>query len=457
MYISKLFIRSLIIGIFFFTTFPIASSYANLNINLDADRYYSDGVELSKANYWKEAAIEFAKSIKINPQHKLAHANLGVALSKIGHHKEALLSFEKAIRLNYDHALIRYNKGLSFASLNLIEEAVSEFELSLEMDSRNVKAIYNLGQLYIKQNKPNAARKMANRLYKRNNGLAKKLFDSIPFKYKVISVDNGGSLTGKISLIGDSPQPRFFPLIFSPNIEYCTRISDGKGHRILFDFTISDSYELKDTIIKLIDIKKGKPFSRKIQKLVMNRCHIPKYVIGVRNGESLLLENKDPIRHEVATYEFSKRGADQKSNRPVDKNSSQFRDVFVKHDTKEFLLKCNLHPFLQTRGTMVDNPYYAISDKEGNFSIENIPPGTYKVIAWHPFIPNEIGMVSIKANQVSKIDFAFKSKNIRRKLYNNDLIGYRFQPIYDSNKKFYGGLRNDDPIEILQEYKGVKN
>ncbi|MGY8984969.1 MAG: tetratricopeptide repeat protein, partial [Sphingomonadales bacterium] len=197
MYISKLFIRSLIIGIFFFTTFPIALSYANLNINLDADRYYSDGVELSKANYWKEAAIEFAKSIKINPQHKLAHANLGVALSKIGHHKEALLSFEKAIRLNYDHALIRYNKGLSFASLNLIEEAVSEFELSLEMDSRNVKAIYNLGQLYIKQNKPNAARKMANRLYKRNNGLAKKLFDSIPFKYKVISVDNGGSLTGK--------------------------------------------------------------------------------------------------------------------------------------------------------------------------------------------------------------------------------------------------------------------
>ena len=115
-----MFIRSLFIGILFFTTFPICSSYANLDINLDADRYYADGMELSKANYWEEAAIEFAKSIKINPQHKLAHANLGVALSKIGLHKEALLSFEKAIQLNYDHALIRYNKGLSFISLNLI-------------------------------------------------------------------------------------------------------------------------------------------------------------------------------------------------------------------------------------------------------------------------------------------------------------------------------------------------
>ena len=86
-----------------------------------------------------------------------------------------------------------------------------------------------------------------------------------------------------------------------------------------------------------------------------------------------------------------------------------------------------------------------------------MPPGTYKVIAWQPYIPNEIGTVTIKAGQVSKINFAFKAKNIRRKLYNNDLIGYRFQPIYDSNKKFYGGLRNDDPIEVLQEYKGIKN
>ena len=25
------------------------------------------------------------------------------------------------------------------------------------------------------------------------------------------------------------------------------------------------------------------------------------------------------------------------------------------------------------------------------------------------------------------------------------------------NKKFYGGLRNDDPIEILQKYKGGGN
>ena len=189
----------------------------------------------------------------------------------------------------------------------------------------------------------------------------------------------------------------------------------------------------------------------------MNRCHIPKYVIGIRNGETLLLENTDPIRHEVATYEFTERGVDQRSHRPVDANTSQVRDVFVKQKTEKFLIKCNLHPFLQSRGVMVDNPYYAITNEKGNFSIKDIPPGTYKVIAWHPFIPNKIGTITIEPGKQSKIDFEFNGMNVQRKLYNDDWEGYRFQPVYDSNENFYGGPRIDDPVEILQVYKKLKN
>jgi len=325
------------------------------------------------------------------------------------------------------------------------------------MDPRNVKADYNLGLLYIKQNKADHARKQVNLLYTRNNDLAKKLFDSIRPKYKIISVDNGGSIKGRVSMIGKVPSPRFFPLIASPNLEYCNRISDGKGHRILFDFTVSESRGFKDTVVKLIGIPKGKPFSNKIQKMVMNRCHTPKYVIGAHNGETLLLENKDPVRHEVVAYEFTDRGVDQRSHRPVDANTSQVRDIFVKGDTENFLIKCNLHPFLQSRGMIVDNPYYAITDEEGNFSIKDIPPGTYKVIAWHPFIPNQIGTITIEPGSQSTLNFEFDGANVQRKIYNDDWQGYRFAPVYDSKENFYGGARIDDPIEVLQVYRELKD
>ncbi|NIQ02831.1 MAG: hypothetical protein GWM98_22810, partial [Nitrospinaceae bacterium] len=87
----------------------------------------------------------------------------------------------------------------------------------------------------------------------------------------------------------------------------------------------------------------------------------------------------------------------QTSNRAVVAKSSQVRNAFVRKDVDEFIIKCNLHPFLQTRGYMVSNPYYAITDEEGNFVIPDIPPGTYEVVAWHPFIPTQKGEITIRA------------------------------------------------------------
>ena len=434
-----------------FLTLPAGLSFADTDT--PATRFYQDGLGLSQDKHWKEAADEFRKAIQHDPKHKLAYANLGVALSQTGHHKGALLAFDEAMRLGYDHALLRYNRGLSFARLNLIEEAVKEIETSLQMDSRNVKALYDLGLLYLEQGRVDEARKLTNQLYYRNHNLAKKLFYKVPPKYKVASVENGGVLTGRITLQGEVPHPRFFPLISSPNIEYCSRMSNGRGQRILFDFTVSDSRGLKDTVIKLTGVKKGKPFSTNLQKLKVHRCHLPNYVIGIRNGETFLLENTDPIRHEIAAYEFTSRGADQRSNRPINPHTSQVRDAFVKEGTEEFLVKCNLHPFLQTRVVMVDNPYYSITDEEGRFTIPQIPPGTYEVIAWHPFIPNRMGTVTIESGKQTRMDFEFDGKDVRRKLYNDDWVGYRFQPVYDSFENYYGGPRIDDPVEVLQVYK----
>ena len=158
MHVRSLFIRTCLAWFIIFLAPPFETS-ATQETKLKSQRYYADGIQLSQAKYWKEAADEFRKAVQVEPEHKLAHANLGVTLSRLGNHKEALLAFDEAIKLGYDHTLLRYNRGLSFAKLNLIEEAVKEVELSLEMDARNVKAIYNLGLLYLEQNRHNEAQK----------------------------------------------------------------------------------------------------------------------------------------------------------------------------------------------------------------------------------------------------------------------------------------------------------
>ena len=83
MLILNLFIRVALFLIFQFLSFPINPSYAISETNFEANRYYTDGIQLSRANYWKEAVDEFRKAVQVDPKHKLAHAKLGVALSQI--------------------------------------------------------------------------------------------------------------------------------------------------------------------------------------------------------------------------------------------------------------------------------------------------------------------------------------------------------------------------------------
>jgi tetratricopeptide (TPR) repeat protein len=431
----------------------LAVSSASARPPMDAEGHYQKGIRYSQAKNWPDAAVEFQKAIDLRHKFALAHANLGVALSQTGKLKEALLEFDEALRQGYDHAFLRYNRGSSFARLKLLEEAEVEFKLALGKDSRMSKARYDLGIVYMMQSRLEKAREQANLLYTKNEKLAKKLFDQIPADYTIVSVDDGGTLTGRVTFAGGQPRARSYHLIHAPNIEFCSRISDGKGHRLLWDFTVSQDSGLKDTVIAIVGVKKGKPFTTKMQRFNIDRCHSDQYVIGIRNGENILVENKDPIRHEIVTYEINSASyVKQKSNKAIIKQSSQVRSAFVNQDTDEFLIKCNLHPFLQTRGFMVDNPYYTISDADGNFTLKDIPPGTYDVLAWHPFVPTKKGTVTITAGGDSKLDFGFKPEEIRRKLYHDDIEGYRFNTWYDSKEKFYGGTRVDDPVEILQKF-----
>ncbi len=440
----------------FLIIFLLFSSLAFGDEKSPADPIIKLGNQFLFEKKWESALKEFEKAIQVDPQNGFAHASKGVALSRLQKHKYALLAYEKAMYLGYDHSFFRYNRGFSFAQLNLLEEAEKEFKAALKLDSRMVMADYDLGVIYKLQGRYQEASKQVQKLLPRNQKLAKKLFDIIPSPYRVITIDNGGTLNGKVTISGPPPSPRAFHLIHAPNIKFCSRMSDGKGHRFLFDFKVSELGGLQDTVISINGIERGKPFSTDMYSFKAKLCHAKDYIIASRNGVDFLLENLDPIQHEIATYEVRQKGkrkkVKQKTNKPLPPQSSQVRSIFVRPNTKEFLVKCNLHPFLQTTIRLVDNPYYAISDKDGNFSIKGIPPGIYEVSAWHPYIAEKKGTVTITENGAATLDFQFKSEDEKRSLYHNDLEGYRFNTWYDSQENFYGGKRVDDPVEVLQTF-----
>jgi hypothetical protein len=224
----------------------------------------------------------------------------------------------------------------------------------------------------------------------------------VVWAYEVIEVQHGGSVTGTIVLDGPVPAPKGFNLVTFPDPQYCGRISNGNGWRLLRDFTVDPSGGFKDVVVMLDGIEAGKSFDLSVPKIEARDCQFLPFVTVVRDGHAVEIVNMDPVMHDVQAYETSARlGARVLFNSPLPMNphhkrgdlhaahrhmpgQSMLEPIHLSKDRQIFVMQCGFHAFMESWALAVKNPYYAVTDKTGSFSIDNVPPGTYRFVAWHP-------------------------------------------------------------------------
>jgi hypothetical protein len=112
--------------------------------------------------------------------------------------------------------------------------------------------------------------------------------------------------------------------------------------------------------------------------LDQNGCMYEPYVMGVVTGQKFKIRNSDPLLHNVhATPKANKEfNFAQVSKGQENEKSFDQPEVLVR-------MKCDVHPWMFAYIGVVDHPYFAVTDKDGNFTIKNVPPGKYTVEAYH--------------------------------------------------------------------------
>ena len=88
-----------------------------------------------------------------------------------------------------------------------------------------------------------------------------------------------------------------------------------------------------------------------------------------------------------------------------------------------FYIKCDVHPWMKTWVGVFDHPYFATTDDNGNYKIENIPPGEYNVIAWHEMDAKfeELTIAPIEKDLINK-ELSNKDYLEKKDKYANALI-----------------------------------
>jgi polysaccharide lyase family 4-like protein len=234
--------------------------------------------------------------------------------------------------------------------------------------------------------------------------------------YQEVEVKNGGTIQGKTTLQGGIPQPRVFHLVLFPNLDMCAEVdTDDEMNRVLFDFITDEQRGLKDVVITLEHVDAGKPFPNKPINILSENCKFIPEVSVLPQGGTFFVDNQDAVMHNSQVYQ-SERGKII-LNIPIPAEEiSDGKVEFQKH-YKVFQMICGMHEFMQTWGYRVQNPYYYQTQVNGNYKIDNIPAGEYKVTAWHFLMKKQSKKIKISEGETIDLNFEFDGDAVIRPFY----------------------------------------
>ena len=200
--------------------------------------------------------------------------------------------------------------------------------------------------------------------------------------YEVISVTQGGELLGTIKFKGDPPSNPSHQVLNNP--DFCG--STVQEETILVH---PENRGLENIDISIEGIQRGKKPLLSTVVIENRHCHFVPHVQAGMVGDSYEIRNSDPVMHNTHLHMEDAtlmNVAMPPRGRNIKKSLLQVGIINV---------KCDAHKFMQGWVPVLDNPYFAVTDKEGNYKISEIPPGKYKIKVWHEGLPGTEKEVTI--------------------------------------------------------------
>jgi plastocyanin len=107
----------------------------------------------------------------------------------------------------------------------------------------------------------------------------------------------------------------------------------------------------------------------------VNKTFVPA-VLPIVAGTRVYFPNSDQIQHHV--YSFSRT---KSFELPLYRGEEATPVLFDKPGVVK--LGCNIHDWMSAIILVLPSPQFAMTDADGRYSIRDLPPGDYSLVAWH--------------------------------------------------------------------------
>ncbi|MBV8207834.1 MAG: hypothetical protein JO041_13655 [Acidobacteria bacterium] len=134
-------------------------------------------------------------------------------------------------------------------------------------------------------------------------------------------------------------------------------------------------------------------------------CRYHPHVLGVMAGQTIEIKNNDATTHNIHPTPAADSGNREWNESqgpgaaPLDKNFGR-PEVMLP-------VKCNQHPWMKMYINVAKNPYFAVSDADGKFTIKDLPPGDYTLAAVHETLGEKTQKVHLDPKGSQTVQFSF--------------------------------------------------
>ena len=151
-----------------------------------------------------------------------------------------------------------------------------------------------------------------------------------------------------------------------------------------------------------VDVIQGKTFPAPTQEPVIDQKGLmfQPHIAVVQQGTTVQFLNSDSVAHNVFWISV---GGNKKLGHNLGTWPKGEKRPFKFDNPGAVPLLCNVHPEMSGYVVVSPTPYFVLTDKSGEYKIENVPDGSYSVTAWHEGAKNQSKPVTVAGD--SKADF----------------------------------------------------
>jgi hypothetical protein len=222
------------------------------------------------------------------------------------------------------------------------------------------------------------------------------LFPSLTHAYDVVEVTDGGTIKGKIIYQGEMATKKIIP---TKDKEVCGDIRDDPL------IVVGADKGVQDAVVYLKDVQKGKALPKPATKPEINNhnCRFEPHVQAIPVG-SLVIVNSDPILHN--THGFL-------GKQTIFNQAMPTKGMHIEKPIKKpgmMRVECDVHGWMLAWVYGAEHPYYAVTQKDGTFSIPDVPPGSYTLVAWHEYTGETEIPIVVKPKETAQQTIELKKK-----------------------------------------------